>query len=266
MKAPTRLLVAILAALALFGAVPAGAMAGEDGGQGKGDNSATAINTEDGSSVFELAFAIRSVTGDVVDQTNTAVAYSRCESCQTVAIAFQIVLVMSDVTTVTPTNLAVAVNDQCTLCSTLALAYQFVVGNGSRVELSEEGRAEINAIRKELRGLEGQELTNEEIVLRVGALADRVRQVLATQLVAVRDDDDEEDDEDEDEERQQPTQGEDDDDDRAPPPGEDPGTTEEDPSTTAPEGQQPAPTQPQAPEGTTPPAPPPSSSTSTTSP
>ncbi|MFN2471431.1 MAG: hypothetical protein ABR583_10705 [Gaiellaceae bacterium] len=94
------------------------------------DNAAIAINTKDGSSVFKLAFKIRKVAGDVVDETNAAVAYSSCESCRTVAIAIEIVLVTGNPSVVTPTNLAIAINENCNLCTAFAAAYQIVIGTG----------------------------------------------------------------------------------------------------------------------------------------
>ena len=69
------------------------------------DTAAVAVNTKDGSSVFRLAFSIKKVAGDVVDNANAAVAYSSCESCRTIALSIQIVLVTGDPETVTPENI-----------------------------------------------------------------------------------------------------------------------------------------------------------------
>src|SRR2546421_7615949 len=109
-----------------FGAPPALA----DGG---GDNTAIAINTKDGSSIFKLAFSIKRVAGDVVDSTNAAVAFASCNDCSTVAVAIEVVLVTGDPSTVTPTNLALAMNVDCQSCITVADAYQFVIGTGGEV-------------------------------------------------------------------------------------------------------------------------------------
>ena len=69
-------------------ALPAGAGAAVALADG-GNTSAVAINTTDGSSVFKLAFAIKQVSGSVVDNQDAAVAYSSCDACQTVAISIQ---------------------------------------------------------------------------------------------------------------------------------------------------------------------------------
>src|SRR3954468_13406266 len=96
-------LVALFALAIPVGLAPAAALAQ--------DNSAVAINTKDDSSLFKLAFSIKEVGGEVVDQTNAAVAYASCKECQTVAIAIQVLIVTTESPDVlTPTNLAVAVN------------------------------------------------------------------------------------------------------------------------------------------------------------
>lgn len=187
-----RLLAYLLAALiALAGIAPGAALA-----QSGDTNAAQAVNTEDGSSLFDFAFDIRRVAGDTVDQTNAAVAYANCDNCQTVAVAIQIVLVTTDPKVVSPTNVAVAVNEGCTTCSTLAAAYQFVYGNGGPVRFTGEGRKRINDIRKTLKELkkdfEDGELTTDEVRAEITRLTDEIRDVLKTELVPVgrgRDDD-----------------------------------------------------------------------------
>jgi putative peptide zinc metalloprotease protein len=174
----TRLLTCVLAAAA-FAAGPAAAPVHAQ------DSSAIAINTKDDSSVFRLVFSVRKVMGDVVDATNTAVAYASCDSCQTVAIAFQVLLVYGDPSVVTPENLAVAVNYMCNLCDTLAAAYQFVLGVSGPVTFSKEGWREITDIRRELKDLKDSGLAGPEILTKTNALADRLREVLATQVVPV---------------------------------------------------------------------------------
>src|SRR4051794_34194984 len=76
-----------------------------------GDNSAVAVNEEDGATVLDLAFDIVKAGGDVVDQSNLALAYADCEDCRTIAIAVQVVLVMGDPDIVTPENVALALNN-----------------------------------------------------------------------------------------------------------------------------------------------------------
>jgi putative peptide zinc metalloprotease protein len=150
------------------------------------DTAAVAVNTKDGSSVFRLAFSIKKVAGDVVDNANAAVAYSSCESCRTTALSIQIVLVTGDPETVTPENIAIAINENCTSCETLASAYQWVLGTDEEnVRFSPEGRQAINEIRQELRGLGKSDLPVDELQARVHQLMIRLGEVLRTELEPV---------------------------------------------------------------------------------
>jgi putative peptide zinc metalloprotease protein len=93
----------------------------------EGDNQALAVNTQDGSSVFDVAVALVWITdGGPVDQRNEAYALASCSGCQTVAVAFQVVLIVGYAEVVTPINAAVAVNYACDDCVTQALAVQLV--------------------------------------------------------------------------------------------------------------------------------------------
>ena len=169
------LALAAAAAFALPGAVRA------DGG----DNVAIAINTRDGASVFRLAFKVRRVMGDVVDESNAAVAYSSCTSCQTSAIAIQVVLAMGDPNVWTPENLAIAVNEGCSLCETYAGAFQLALGTGGVVRFTTEGNRQIAEIRRLLNELRRADLTPAELDARVQALADRLFAVVQESLVPV---------------------------------------------------------------------------------
>ena len=178
-----RRLVAVLLAVVAFAGTPA--LAHGDEGQG-GANTAIAINTKDGSELFKLAFAIRHVMGDVVDQDNAAVAYASCTSCETTAIAIEIVLVEGSPSTVSPTNVAISENVQCNLCDTFAAAYQFVTQTSGPVHFTEEGLRELHAIRQEIASWGKQGLTNDQIrALLLGPLGviARIKKVLETQLV-----------------------------------------------------------------------------------
>src|SRR2546421_7550187 len=173
-------LAALLAALGIASARPALALADEGGG---GANTAIAINTKDGSSVFKLAFAIRHVMNGVVDQAYAAVAVASCTDCTTIAVAIEIVLVESNASVVTPTNIPSAFNDQCALCVTAAEAYQFVLGTGGPVHFDSEGNRMLNDIRHELHDLKHASLTLADLQARLDAIAAQIRDVLANHLV-----------------------------------------------------------------------------------
>jgi putative peptide zinc metalloprotease protein len=174
-------LVLLIVALAVALGAPGAARADDDGGQ---NNSAVAINTKDGSSLFKLAFKIRKVAGDAVTAENVALAYSSCTSCRTTAIAFEIVLVTGSPSTFKPQNVAVAVNENCTLCTTFATAYQWVVQVPEGARFTRDGMRELADVYRELRRLKRQDLPPEELDRLTRELAARVDVVLKNEIVA----------------------------------------------------------------------------------
>ena len=174
----TRLLTVLIAALITAGlgaASPAPAYAD--------DNAAIAVNTKDGTTVFKVAFGIRHVMGDVVDQTNAAVAYSSCTDCAAVAIAFELVLVAGNPDTVTPTNLAIAINENCDTCVAVAEAYQFVLGTGGVTHFDAEGNRTLAEIRRRLRSLRKEDLTLSQLQAILDDMQAQIADVLANHLV-----------------------------------------------------------------------------------
>jgi putative peptide zinc metalloprotease protein len=171
------ILIAVLVAAGVSAARPAFATAG--------DNAAIAVNTKDGTTVFKVAFAIRHVMNGVVDQTNAAVAYASCTDCAAVAIAFEIVLVEANASVVTPTNVAIAINENCTTCVAVAEAYQFVLGTGDAVHFDAEGNKILAQIRKELHSLKKEDLTLADLQAKLDDIAARIADVLANHLVPI---------------------------------------------------------------------------------
>ncbi|HVF76540.1 MAG TPA: hypothetical protein VM938_16000 [Acidimicrobiales bacterium] len=111
---------------------------------GEGDNQALAVNTEDGTVVYDVAVALIWVDdGAPVDNRNEAYALASCTACTTVAVSFQVVLVVGQTDVVAPVNVAVAANGGCISCTTTALAVQLVVT--LREMPSEDLQAQINA-------------------------------------------------------------------------------------------------------------------------
>ncbi|HEV3475359.1 MAG TPA: hypothetical protein VG602_08340 [Actinomycetota bacterium] len=171
-------------AVSWSGVAPATGQLDEDSGDAGGDNAVVLVNTKDGFSAFRLSFRVLRVNQDVVDQANAAVAFSSCEGCRTVAVAVQVLLVFSDPSVVSPTNLAIAMNFECFDCDTLASAYQFVLGTDGVVRFSAEGNQAIARIRQALRDLLQAELSLEETQAQLDQLAAELQSVLANELVA----------------------------------------------------------------------------------
>jgi putative peptide zinc metalloprotease protein len=175
-----RRLLAILIAVFVAGGVSAAspAIAGAD-------NAAVAVNTKDGTTVFRIAFAIRHLMSDVVTETNAAVAYNSCTDCASVAVAFEVVLVQSDASVISPTNVAIAINENCTTCVAVAEAYQFVTSTGAVVHFDAEGNRILASIRQRLEALKGQDLTIAQLQALLDEMSAQIADVLTNHLVSV---------------------------------------------------------------------------------
>jgi putative peptide zinc metalloprotease protein len=150
------------------------------------DNAAISVNTKDGTTVFKVAFAIRHVMSDVVTETNAAVAYNSCTDCASVAIAFEIVLIESDASVISPTNIAIAFNENCSTCVAVAEAYQFVLGNGGgAVHFDAQGNRILAELRRRLHSLRKEDLTIEQLQAILDDMAAQIADVLANHLVSV---------------------------------------------------------------------------------
>ena len=145
---------------------------------GEGDNQALATNTTDGSTVYDVAFALVWVTGDEVENVNEAYAYASCEDCVTVAVAFQVVLIMDDAHVVVPQNLAVAANYDCYRCITAAVASQLVLS--VEAEPGEDQLRSLTAVWNQLLHL-GQTITSYslgQIVAQLDAVKEAIVAIL----------------------------------------------------------------------------------------
>jgi len=95
---------------------------------GPGDNQALVVNYDDGSAQAAYAPSLDWVTdGSPVQSTNQAYALASCVDCRSVAVAFQVVLIVGQDDEIAPRNEAVAVNHTCSACTTRSLAMQTVL-------------------------------------------------------------------------------------------------------------------------------------------
>jgi putative peptide zinc metalloprotease protein len=95
---------------------------------GPGGTQALAVNTKDGGVMYDVAYSLVTVQdGAPVTQTNSAFAIAHCQSCTTVAVSFQVVLVVGRSQIIVPINAAGALNYNCPRCITTAIADQIVV-------------------------------------------------------------------------------------------------------------------------------------------
>ena len=171
---------ATLFLLMLACALPAGSVQAAD----STENIATAITEQDDSKVFDFAWDLSKERGDdPVLHLNQATARARCTRCGATAIAFQIVVVSGSPTTVVPVNTAEAVNVECTECTAIAAARQWVLVVPYQVRFTGEGRATLAAVRERLAALETQDLPVDQVYTVVEQQEARVRAVLADELV-----------------------------------------------------------------------------------
>ncbi|MFL6161817.1 MAG: hypothetical protein ACJ74U_06270 [Jatrophihabitantaceae bacterium] len=94
---------------------------------GVGDNQTLAVNTRDGTVVYDVAFAMVWADSDTVLNKNEAYAFAHCQDCQATAISFQVLLIVGQAHVIVPQNISGAVNYDCVSCLAQALAVQLVV-------------------------------------------------------------------------------------------------------------------------------------------
>ncbi|MFL6204171.1 MAG: hypothetical protein ACJ739_02355, partial [Acidimicrobiales bacterium] len=146
----------------------------------EGDNRALAVNTADGTAVYDVAFSLVWVVDDDVGHRNDAWALASCKHCRSVAVAFQTILVVGRAEVVKPVNAAVSVNFECELCDSSAIAVQLVATLSSMP--SADVVAQIEAIWHRVEGLEHlvQGLDAPEIYLLVNGFEAEILEVLLT--------------------------------------------------------------------------------------
>jgi putative peptide zinc metalloprotease protein len=114
-----------------------------------GNNQVLAVNTTDGSVVYDVAFAlVWADDGEPVDTSNEAYAFASCADCVAVAVGFQVVLIVGQADVIVPENLSAAANYNCVRCLTYALANQLVVTLDG--PLSQDGMARLNALWQQI--------------------------------------------------------------------------------------------------------------------
>jgi putative peptide zinc metalloprotease protein len=93
-----------------------------------GETQAVAVGTKDGGVKYDVAYSLVTITnGAPVTNKNSAYALASCKGCTTVAVSFQVVLIVGTSKTIAPINVAEALNGNCPACVTTAIADQIVV-------------------------------------------------------------------------------------------------------------------------------------------
>jgi putative peptide zinc metalloprotease protein len=143
---------------------------GEDG------NQSLAVNTTDGSVVYDVAFAlVWADTGEDATARNEAYAFASCADCAAVAVGFQVVLVVGQTNVIVPENLSAAANYNCLRCLTYALADQLVLTLDG--PLSAEGSARLDELWQQIADF-GRSLQNVPLSEIQGRLDAFKRQIM----------------------------------------------------------------------------------------
>ena len=182
-RVPWRILSATALTVALVAGGPWGAASAADGGGRSIDGSAVAeagvAGTQLARSSLDLVFA---PGGHWVHATNFAVAHSTCDGCRSVAASIQVVVVRDKGANVDAGNAALAFNEGCSSCESLADAHQVVLIVGPKTTLAGWVHQAVQQMRAQLADLVASDLPLAELQLRIDALADRLQDTAQSAL------------------------------------------------------------------------------------
>ena len=163
-----RRLLALVTTFTLWLALPAAA-----GGPNQVVN---ASPSADGVALHRSGVQVVTTGADSIDSTNLALARpTNCTGCEGIAAAFQAVILTGNPSVIRPVNAAVAVNTGCTGCKAFAFAYQLVVSAARGTELSPQGRAQVNDIRRRAAALVDSGLPFDQLDAQLTALQEEFR-------------------------------------------------------------------------------------------
>ncbi|HJV09408.1 MAG TPA: hypothetical protein VJ653_06990 [Acidimicrobiales bacterium] len=149
------------------------------------DNIVVATNETDGSAVSSASVQYRIVPNGVVDEQNLAYAAARCTDCQTLATAFQLVLVTREFRTFVPKNEAFAANVECESCLTWATAKQIIVVTDGPAALTGNGHIRMRALEDRLLALQADlpALTLEDLLVELDGAFQELLDIAGTEIM-----------------------------------------------------------------------------------
>jgi hypothetical protein len=179
----------VVAALAVVLAFPQPAGAHRPGrphggpaGRGGPVNLALALNTGHQDRETRLAWGVRETYGLPAVADNTAVAFARGRNQTAAAVAIQVVLASNAHGDVHARNTADARSWNCSHCSTVAAAYQFVITSEDDLSLSRSTRARLADVRRDIAAVLRSDAGGHRIMNATESAAKRVRKALAADL------------------------------------------------------------------------------------
>jgi putative peptide zinc metalloprotease protein len=151
-----------------------------------GETVVVAANQTAGAAVVEASVQYRVAPNGVVDEENGAYAAARCTGCQTLAAAFQIVLIPRDYDVFVPHNEAFVANLECVQCVTWASAKQVLVETGGPASLSGPGHQRLRALEGRLEALEAgmPSMSLAELQAEVNAAVEELIAVAQEEIVS----------------------------------------------------------------------------------
>ena len=143
---------------------------------GEGDSQALATNTTDGGIVYDVAYSLVTVKdGAPVKNENSAYALASCDACTTLAVSFQLVLIVGQSDRIMPINVAEALNLNCPECITTAIAKQIVIS-----VTSEPSPELLRRLTEELQKLDAIDTSDPpaEVLQQVNAVSEGINRAL----------------------------------------------------------------------------------------
>ncbi|HET9718957.1 MAG TPA: PqqD family protein [Solirubrobacteraceae bacterium] len=150
-------------------------------GSSRTDSSAIALTRKRGAVTYNVAYSLVTVSrGAPVTERNTAIAISHCRGCSSVAVSFQVVLVVGQSNVIAPINNAYALNYHCPSCAALAMADQMVI-----TLKQQPPRALVTRLRRALARLHQLSKLRGRFALRnIVAAVGRIQRQIETALVS----------------------------------------------------------------------------------
>lgn len=147
-------------------------------------------NTQDNNLEVRGNVQLNRIPGKTATPENLAYAYSSCIDCQTFAVALQVNLISKTATVIAPQNVALAINERCTRCKTVARAIQYNVQVDDPKEEPEDVKGLLREMDKTLNEISrDKRLTADQAEQRINAVIAQF-QTLSTSLYDRRDEDD----------------------------------------------------------------------------
>lgn len=148
-----------------------------NGGAGA-NNSVHVVNHTDGRLKVRGSVQVNQIQATNVGPENLAYAYGSCTNCQTFAVALQVNLYNKNATRIVPKNAAIAVNYQCTGCTTVALAYQYAYGVDDPSQVPQDVNELIHDMNQELTAIQTDHgISLSEAESRIQAVVDQFQEL-----------------------------------------------------------------------------------------